>query len=106
MPSAQSKPTGKTKDTKSVGGSQSEREGTDTQTPLPPKSPSSGSGDESNMKKTPTTPGKSAGKTKADTSVGGSQSERSGTDTQTPLSPTSPSSGLGDESKGGKSSTK
>jgi hypothetical protein len=106
MPSAQSKPTGKAKDTKSVGGSQSEREGTDTQTPLPPKSPSSGTGDESNMKKTPTTPGKATGKTKEDKSVGGSQSERSGGDTQTPLPPKSPSSGTGDESKAGKGSTK
>jgi hypothetical protein len=76
----------------SVGGSQSERSGTDTQTPLPPKSPSSGSGYES---KTGKTPSKQTGKAQGDkdTSVGGSQSERSGTDTQTPLPPESPSSG-------------
>ena len=77
----------------STGGTQSERSGTDTQTPLPPKSPSSGSGDESNMGKTPTTPRKSTGKMKDDKSVGGSQSERSGTDTQTPLQPNSKSTG-------------
>jgi len=54
MPSAQSKPSGKANDEKSVGGSQSDRSGTDTQTPLPPKSPSSGSGDESKAGKNST----------------------------------------------------
>jgi len=85
----------------SVGGSQSERSGTDTQTPLPPKSPSSGSGYES---KTGKTPSKQTGKAQGDkdTSVGGSQSERSGGDTQTPLPPESPSSGKSDASKTGK----
>src|SRR5262245_54683755 len=39
-------------------------------------------------------------------SVGGSQSERSGTDTQTPVPPKSPSSGLEDASKTGKSPSK
>jgi hypothetical protein len=89
----------------SVGGSQSERSGTDTQTPLPPKSPSSGSDDASKTGKNPTKPsGKAQGN--KDTSVGGSQSERSGTDTQTPLPPKSPSSGSGDASKTGKNPTK
>jgi hypothetical protein len=89
----------------SVGGSQSERSGGDTQTPLPPKSPSSGSGDASKIGKNPTKPsGKAQGD--KDTSVGGSQSERSGTDSQTPLPPKSPSSGLGDASKSGKNPTK
>jgi hypothetical protein len=75
----------------SVGGSQSERSGTDTQTPLPPKSPSSGS----DASKTGKNPSKPSGKAQGDkdTSVGGSQSERSGDDTQTPLPPGSPSSG-------------
>jgi hypothetical protein len=76
----------------SVGGSQSERSGTDTQTPLPPKSPSSGLGDESKTGKNPSKPsGKAPGD--KDTSVGGSQSERFGDDSQTPLPPESSSSG-------------
>ena len=86
----------------SVGGSQSERSGTDTQTPLPPKSPSSGLEDASKTGKSPSKPsGKAQGK--KDTSVGGSQSERSGTDTQTPGSSKSRSSGTVDESKSGMS---
>jgi hypothetical protein len=92
MPSAESKPMGKAKDDKSVGGSQSERSGTDSQTPLPPKSRSSGSVDESKGNKNP---GKQSNKSKGDKSIGGSQSERSGTDTQTPLPPGSESSGSG-----------
>jgi hypothetical protein len=90
----------------STGGSQSERSGTDSQTPLPPKSPSSGTGDEGNMGKTPTAPRKSPSKMKDDKSVGGSQSDRSGTDTQTPMAPKSKSSGSGDESNKGKASRK
>src|SRR5882672_5419610 len=80
----------------SVGGSQSERSGGDTQTPLPPKSPSSGS-EASKTGKMPSQ-SKPTGKAKDNKSVGGSQSEREGTDTQTPLPPKSPSSGSGDES--------
>jgi hypothetical protein len=87
----------------STGGSQSERSGTDSQTPLPPKSPSSGSeGDASKTGKMPSAQSKPTGKAKDDKSIGGSQSERSGTDTQTPLPPKSPSSGSGDETKGNK----
>ena len=86
----------------STGGSQSERSGTDTQTPLPPKSPSSGLGDASKPGKMPSDQSKPIGKAKDDKSVGGSQSERSGTDTETPLPPKSRSSGSGDESKGNK----
>lgn len=85
----------------STGGTQSERSGTDTQTPLSPNSPSSGSGTESNMGKTPTTPRKSTGNMKDDKSIGGSRSERSG---QTPLPPKSRFSGAGDESNMGKTS--
>jgi hypothetical protein len=74
----------------SVGGNQSERSGTDTQTPVNRKSRSSGTADKSKSGMN-----KSAIKapSKGDTCVGGSQSERSGTDTQTPLQPGSPSSG-------------
>jgi hypothetical protein len=76
----------------SVGGTQSERSGTDTQTPVPPKSPSSGLEDASKTGKSPSKPSGKA-QSNQDKSVGGSQSERSGTDTQTPLPPESPSSG-------------
>jgi hypothetical protein len=76
----------------SVGGSQSERSGSDSQTPVPPKSPSSGLEDAGKTGKSPTKPsGKAQGS--KDKSVGGTQSERSGTDTQTPVPPESPSSG-------------
>ena len=65
----------------STGGSQSDRSGGDTQTPLPPKSPSSGSeGDASKTGKMPSAQSKPTGKAKDDKSVGGSQSERSGTE--------------------------
>jgi hypothetical protein len=87
----------------SVGGSQSERTGGSDQTPVP-KGRSSGeegiggsksertgggtpmpegaySGEESKGKKS----SKSQSKTKKDTSVGGSQSERSGSEQQTPM---------------------
>src|SRR5262245_16580708 len=86
----------------SVGGSQSERSGTDTQTPVLPNSPSSGSGDASKMGKSP---GKPSGKAQGskDKSVGGTQSERSGTDTQTPLPSKSRTSGAGDKSNSGMS---
>ena len=91
----------------STGGSQSERSGGDTQTPLPPKSPSSGlEGDASKTGKMPSAQSKPTGKAKDNKSVGGSQSEREGTDTQTPLPPKSPSSGLDAASKIGKNPTK
>ena len=91
----------------SVGGTQSERSGTDTQTPVPPKSPSSGLEDASKTGKMPTKP---TGKAQVgkDKSVGGTQSERSGTDTETPLPSKSRSSVAGDKSNSGtsKSATK
>ncbi|MET0501909.1 MAG: hypothetical protein ABW172_10350, partial [Candidatus Binatia bacterium] len=59
----------------STGGTQSERSGSDDQTPMP-KGKSSGEKGST---------GKSQSKTKEDTSVGGSQSERSGAGNQTPL---------------------
>src|SRR5215831_17231636 len=86
----------------SVGGTQSERSGTDTQTPVPPKSPSSGLEDAGKTGKSPSKPsGKAQGS--KDKSVGGSQSERSGTDTQTPVPSKSRSSGAGDKSNSGMS---
>ena len=86
----------------SVGGTQSERSGTDTQTPVPPKSASSGLEDANKTGKTPSKPSAKAQGSK-DTSVGGSQSERSGTDTQTPVPSKSRSSGAGDKSNSGMS---
>jgi peptidoglycan hydrolase-like protein with peptidoglycan-binding domain len=97
----QSSPQGK-KDS-SVGGIQSERSGGDSQTPLPKSSPSAGSADPSQAEKG------SAGASKLpsgtaqgakDTSVGGSQSERTGGDTQTPVSKGSRSAGSNDPSSG------
>jgi hypothetical protein len=88
----------------SVGGSQSERSGSDTQTPLPPGSPSAGSGgDAGKAGKSPATPSQSSGKAQSnqDTSVGGTQSERSGSDTQTPLPKGSRSATSSDPSKVG-----
>jgi hypothetical protein len=86
----------------SVGGSQSERSGGDAQTPVPPKSPSSGLEDANKTGKSPSKPsGKAQGS--KDKSVGGSQSERSGTDTQTPVNPKSRSSGAADKSNSGTS---
>jgi hypothetical protein len=86
----------------SVGGSQSERSGTDTQTPVPPKSPSSGMEDASKAGKSP---GKPSGKAQGskEKSIGGTQSGRSGTDTQTPLPSKSRSSGAGDKGNSGMS---
>ena len=66
----------------SVGGTQSERSGGDSQTPLPKGSTSAGSTDPSKTEKGSVGASKSGAK---DTSVGGSQSERSGGDSQTPL---------------------
>jgi hypothetical protein len=84
----------------SVGGTQSERSGGDTQTPVSPNSPSSGLEDASKTGKSQT---KQSGKAQGskDKSVGGTQSERSGGDTQTPLPSKSRSSEAGDESKSG-----
>src|SRR5262245_17382187 len=84
----------------SVGGTQSERSGGDAQTPVPPKSPSSGLEDANKTDKSPSKPSGKAQSSK-DTSVGGGQSERCGTDTQTPVNPKSRSSGAADKSKSG-----
>jgi murein L,D-transpeptidase YcbB/YkuD len=86
----------------SVGGNQSERSGTDTQTPLPPNSPSSGSGEASKTGRsagTATQPPSGAAQSNKDPSVGGSQSERSGADNQTPLPKRSRFTGSDDPSK-------
>lgn len=97
----QSPPEGK-KDS-SVGGTQSERSGSDSQTPLPKGSPSAGSTEPGQAEKgsagTSKLPSGTAQGTK-DTSVGGSQSERSGGDTQTPVSKGSRSAGSNDPSSG------
>ena len=84
----------------SVGGTQSERSGGDSQTPLPKGSPSAGSTDPSKTEKGSVGSSKSGAK---DTSVGGSQSERSGGDSQTPLPKGSRSAGSADPSKAGAS---
>ena len=91
---AQSKSESKSKDSKttrpdvneSVGGSQSERT-TDSQTPLPSKSGSSGTVEQGGGAQ-----GGKGTKQMKDKSVGGSQSERT-TDSQTPLPSKSRSSG-------------
>ena len=97
----QSPPEGK-KDS-SVGGTQSERSGSDSQTPLPKGSPSAGSTEPGQAEKgsagASKLPSGTAQGTK-DTSVGGSQSERSGGDTQTPVSKGSRSAGSNDPSSG------
>ena len=89
----------------SVGGSQSERSGGDAQTPLPPGSPSAGSGDAGKAGKNPASPSQPSGKTQnnKDTSVGGTQSERSGGDSQTPLPKGSRSAASEDSIKAGQS---
>ena len=97
----QSPPEGK-KDS-SVGGTQSERSGSDSQTPLPKGSPSAGSTEPGQAEKgsagASKLPSGTAQGTK-DPSVGGSQSERSGGDTQTPVSKGSRSAGSNDPSSG------
>jgi hypothetical protein len=80
----------------SVGGTQSERSGGDSQTPLPKGSTSAGSTDPSKTGKGSVGASKSGAK---DTSVGGSQSERSGGDSQTPLPKGSRSAGSEDAMK-------
>jgi hypothetical protein len=110
----------KSKDTKvnpnlnpSVGASQSERTGTDSQTPLPEKSPMTGTvekgtGSTKGSSSTgTTTKGTSQSRTKdgkinpdLNPSVGGSQSERTGSDTGTPLPKNSPSTGTVEKGTG------
>ena len=80
----------------SVGGSQSERTGPGTETPLPKGSPSAGSTDPSKAGKGPGSGSAQSGK---DTSVGGTQSERTGPGTETPLPKGSRSAGSGEPSR-------
>jgi hypothetical protein len=119
----------KSKDTKvnpnlnpSVGASQSERTGNDSQTPLPEKSPMTGTvekgsgsttgSDSSGTTKGSRSSGTSKGTTQSRTkdgktinpdlnpSVGGSQSERTGNDSGTPLPKNSPSTGTVEKGTG------
>ncbi len=106
----------------SVGASQSERTGNDSQTPLPEKSPmtgtvekgsgstkgSSSSGTTKGSGSTGTSKGTSQSRTKdgetinpdLNPSVGGSQSERTGNDSGTPLPKNSPSTGTVEKGTG------
>jgi hypothetical protein len=119
----------KSKDTKvnpnlnpSVGASQSERTGGDSGTPLPEKSPMTGtvekgsgptngsgsSGTTKGSRSTGTSKGTSQSRTKdgktinpdLNPSVGGSQSERTGNDSGTPLPKNSPSTGTVEKGTG------
>jgi hypothetical protein len=110
----------KSKDTKvnpnlnpSVGASQSERTGNDSQTPLPEKSPMTGtvekgSGSTTGSDSSGTTKGTTQSRTKdgktinpdLNPSVGGSQSERTGNDSGTPLPKNSPSTGTVEKGTG------
>jgi hypothetical protein len=110
----------KNKDTKvnpnlnpSVGASQSERTGNDSQTPLPEKSPMTGtvekgSGSTTGSDSSGTTKGTTQSRTKdgktinpdLNPSVGGSQSERTGNDSGTPLPKNSPSTGTVEKGTG------
>lgn len=83
---------------KSVGGSQTERTGPGTETPVPKGSPSAGSTDPSKPGKGP---GSGSAQTGKDTSVGGSQSERVGSGSDAPLPKGSREAGSGDPSKAG-----
>ena len=97
----------------SVGASQSERTGNDSQTPLPEKSPMSGtveqgSGSTKGSSSSGTTKGTSQSRTKdgktinpdLNPSVGGSQSERTGSDSGTPLPKNSPATGTVEKGTG------
>jgi hypothetical protein len=97
----------------SVGGSQSESTGSDSATPLPEKSPMTGtvekgSGSTTGSSSTGTTKGTSKSRAKDDEtinpdlnpSVGGSQSERTGSDSGTPLPKKSPSTGTVEKGTG------
>jgi hypothetical protein len=106
----------------SVGASQSERTGNDSQTPLPEKSPMTGTvekgsgsttgSDSSGTTKGSRSSGTSKGTTQSRTkdgktinpdlnpSVGGSQSERTGNDSGTPLPKNSPSTGTVEKGTG------
>ena len=97
----------------SVGASQSERTGNDSQTPLPEKSPMTGtveqgSGSTKGSSSSGTTKGTSQSRTKEgktinpdlNPSVGGSQSERTGSDSGTPLPKNSPATGTVEKGTG------
>ena len=97
----------------SVGASQSERTGNDSQTPLPEKSPMTGtveqgSGSTKGSSSSGTTKGTSQSRTKdgktinpdLNPSVGGSQSERTGIDCGTPLPKNSPATGTVEKGTG------
>ena len=97
----------------SVGGSQSERTGGDSQTPLPEKSPMTGtvekgSGSATGSSSSGTTKGTTQSRTKdgktinpdLNPSVGGSQSERTGSDSGTPLPKNSPATGTVEKGTG------
>ena len=96
----------------SVGASQSERTGGDSQTPLPEKSPMTGTvekgtGSSTGSSSTGSTKGTSKSRAKDGTinpdlnpSVGGSQSERTGSDSQTPLPEKSPMTGTKEKGTG------
>jgi len=97
----------------SVGASQSERTGNDSQTPLPEKSPMTGtveqgSGSTKGSSSSGTTKGTSQSRTKdgqtinpdLNPSVGGSQSERTGSDSGTPLPKNSPATGTVEKGTG------
>jgi hypothetical protein len=97
----------------SVGASQSERTGNDSQTPLPEKSPMTGtvekgSGSTTGSGSSGTSKGTTQSRTKdgktinpdLNPSVGGSQSERTGNDSGTPLPKNSPSTGTVEKGTG------
>ena len=97
----------------SVGASQSERTGNDSQTPLPEKSPMTGtvdqgSGSTKGSSSSGATKGTSQSRTKdgktinpdLNPSVGGSQSERTGSDSGTPLPKNSPATGTVEKGTG------
>jgi hypothetical protein len=97
----------------SVGASQSERTGGDSGTPLPEKSPMTGtvekgSGSTKGSSSTGTSKGTSQSRTKdgktinpdVNSSVGGSQSERTGSGSGTPLPKGSPSTGTVEKGTG------
>ena len=97
----------------SLGASQSERTGNDSQIPLPEKSPMTGtveqgSGSTKGSSSSGTTKGTSQSRTKdgktinpdLNPSVGGSQSERTGSDSGTPLPKNSPATGTVEKGTG------
>lgn len=82
---------------KSVGGTQSERTGSGSETPVPKGSPSAGSTDPSKAGKGPGSGSAQSGK---DTSIGGTQSQRT-PESDTPLPKGSRAAGSSDPSKAG-----